>query len=227
MSRGLGKTQRAVLAHLEGTENGTWLADIVWALRGNEGMPGLWDTRTPPPASLVQAVRRAVRSLESRGLVRSGRLPGYVSWHYRLMGHTSRWVWLPTQEPRDDPGCGLPDERRLSSSDIDALILERVRSADVGETWARLLEPLHPMALVLRPTAQQERAWEHKRGAEHAAAGYVSGSWLRRAQDFGGRSELTIERAIERLARLGKLRVVYHKGAILAVAASSNDNEET
>ena len=123
MGRGLGTLQRAVLDYLNRRSGAGYASDVAYELHNGDK-----DERdsSPPPRSTEVAVRRAVKTLEARGLVKTGY---YSGWD----GETSLQIWLPDATPRHRP------KTRQSWSDIDRtvhVVLSTITTDDVQD-WLR------------------------------------------------------------------------------------------
>ena len=137
MGRGLGVTQKAIMARLRQTQEAVSIQDIAWRLVNGDNddskRPDEWKY---PSRSLLVSVRRAAKTLEARGLV----CLGYYSegrglrdsWQYEV-------VWSPDVTP---DLRGLEQRRRKWAgadqavlSVLAALTPEEVRGW-VKETYA-------------------------------------------------------------------------------------------
>ena len=120
MGRGLGTLQRAVLDYLNRRSGAGYASDVAYELHNGDREP---PHTSQPPRSTDVAVRRAVKTLEARGLVKTGY---YSGWD----GKTSLQIWLPDATPRHRP------KTRQTWGDIDRtvhVVLSTITADDVQD----------------------------------------------------------------------------------------------
>jgi hypothetical protein len=109
MSRGLGKTQRAILAELK-----------QGPARTDEIAKSVYRTSHPTRAQIV-TVRRAIRTLEQSHLVECGEYysdTGKLDQFGRHIHNLYLFAWLPENRPEKEP------VQRFDTTQVESLILE-------------------------------------------------------------------------------------------------------
>lgn len=115
MSKGLGRLQKAILDYLQARGKPEWFIEIAYSVTYK-----LKDEEIPPTTAEYEAIRRAVRSLEKRGLVKCALGDPLYQWEtrYRLI------CWLPEHKE--------PETRKeLTGEFVEEIILQVVNNATI------------------------------------------------------------------------------------------------
>ena len=188
MSRGLGKLQRDIVAHLEKSGKPCWVQDIVWTLYNAGRDPDGYHPERPTHSFSV-SVMRAASQLKRRGLMNTA----YV---YEGKWDSPRWLtkcWLTGQTEPD----GI--KTRLNSDDICKVVLGILADVDREKLeadgwWFVFKFDAYKFEKGLIPY----HYLTHFACKQLGTGGFVE-----------GRAAVAVHRAVKRLAKEGKIRAFW------------------